>query len=211
VNKLQQRAIERGLLRDFGERVARLGFSSRPIGQTFLKPMHGGVSAAHLSFIEHENDFDVTVDVAIRFDAVEELVNQSNSLLSPKEKSATFTLGVELGNLLNGRPNRFTVSNSNDVATVSQQIVESLKEVGIPYIERFSNPNDAYEILSRDDHAAWLHSPIHSERAKRACAFLVVLGRRSELQAISERKLSFLESVQDPCRTAVSKFCSSLK
>lgn len=203
------RELERHLLHETGKRVARLGFSSRK-GQRFLRPLEGGLVVLHLTFIEHECDFDVTTDVAIRFDAVEELVNRSNPLLSKKEKSATCTIGAELGNLECGQPYRITVASDGDIDFAAGCIVRKLEEVGLPYIERFSRPEAAYEVLSRDDREAWIHCPIHAERAKRACAFLVVLGRSSELQELCARKLSFMESLKDPGTLALSKFITSL-
>lgn len=66
-------SMEGDLLRETGRSLARLGFSSRANGQTFLRPLDGGFAAAHLAFVEHEFDIDVTIDVAIRFNAVEDL------------------------------------------------------------------------------------------------------------------------------------------
>src|SRR5687768_7494379 len=124
------RELERSLLRATGMRVARLGFSARPKGQTFLRQLSGGFVAMHLTFIEHESDFDVTTDVGIRFDAVEELVNRSNPLLSNKEKFATCTLGAELGNLEHGRPRRITVASTGDVEVAAECIVKEFEDVG---------------------------------------------------------------------------------
>ncbi len=204
------RQLERELLEETGRRLLPLGFSSRPKGQTFFRPLDGGLVAAHLTFIEREHDFDVTVDVAIRFHAVEELVNRTNRFLSAKEKAETFTLGAELGNLEHGRPYRNKVANVADVAVVAERIAHTFARVGLPYIELYSSPEAACAILSRDDREAWVHSPIHAERAKRACALLVVLNRYSEIQALGAEKMAFLESLQDPGAISFSRFLADL-
>jgi hypothetical protein len=209
--------IERELLEETGKRLAQFGFSSRPTAQSFTRGLYpdsveamAGRAAVHLSFIQHEANVDVTMDVAIRFDAVEDLVQRSNELLSPKEKSQTFTLGAEIGNLERGEPFRMTVSNAADLKAVADSVVTKSKAVGLPYIERYSRPAAAYEVLSKDDRDAWLHSPIHSQRAKRACALLVAMGKQSELASLGARKLAFLQAVKDPGATAFARFLAEL-
>ena len=58
--------LQATLLESVGTKLATHGFKKR-VGQSFLKGYDWGKAAIHLSFIEHPNDFDVTVDVAIRF------------------------------------------------------------------------------------------------------------------------------------------------
>lgn len=205
------RQLERDLLHETGKRLARLGFSSQPKGQTFMRPLNGGQVAVHLSFIEHEHDVDVTADVAVRFDSVENLVHQSNRLLSKEEKATTFTLGVELGSLQGGEPDRVTVTSSKDVAQAADYLAEKIEMVGMPYLEKYSHPEAAYEVLSRDDRSAWIHSPIHAERAKRACALLAVMRRHSEIPTVGGQKLSFLRSINDPGATGFSRFLTELQ
>jgi hypothetical protein len=205
------RELEHALLRETGKRLGRFGFSTRPKGQTFYRDIDGGRVGVHLSFIEHESDVDVTVDVAIRFDAVEELVHRSNKLLSKREKAETFTLGAELGNLEHGEPFRITVSSPGDVGRAAEGIETKLQTVGLPYMERYSQPEATYSLLSKDDGEVWVHSPIHAERAKRACALLAVMDRHSEINDLGAKKLSFLESVNDQGAAAFSRFLAELQ
>lgn len=204
------REWERTLLQDTGQRLARSGFATRPKGQTFHRDIEGGRAAVHLSFIEHPADVDVTVDVAVRIDAVEDLVHRSERLLSSKEKAQTFTLGAELGNLERGEPFRLTLAAEGDVPRAADGILAKLASVGLPYLDRCARPDAAYDLLSKDDRAAWVHSPIHAERAKRACALLVVLGRQAELPQLVARKQAFLESIKDPGLAAFSRFVAEL-
>jgi hypothetical protein len=201
--------LERTLLGEIGRGLAAFGFS-RPEGQTAERKTDAGRVAVHLSFIEHETDFDVTTDVAIRFDSVEELVHRSNELLSRREKLQTFTLGAELGTLKTGEPLRWTVTSHADVPAVAAAILAELREVGLPYVDQYSQIENAFDVLSRDDREVWVHSPVHWERAKRACALLIVMGRRAEVRALGERKLAFLRSVNDPGIPLFEKFLSAM-
>jgi hypothetical protein len=178
--------------------------------QEFRREIDGGRSVVHLSFIEHQEDVDITVDVAIRFHAVEDLVNHFQTLLSDKEKSETHTLGSELGNLERGEPFRLTLANKDDVSRVAEEVVRKFMAIGMPYLEQYSRPEAAYSLLARDDREAWIHSPIHAERAKRACALLFVIGKRAEAHSLGVQKLSFLNSVNDPSSAAFSRFLDEL-
>ncbi|HEU4730474.1 MAG TPA: hypothetical protein VFT22_21395 [Kofleriaceae bacterium] len=204
------RELEQALLQELGRRLVRFGFSSRPKGQTFSRSIDGGRVAVHISFIEHAADVDVTTDVAIRFDAVEDLVHRSDKLLSPKHKAQTYTLGVELGNLERGEPFRLTLATRGDVPHVAEATMTKLESVGLPYIERHSRPETAYDLLSKDDRAVWMHAPIHAERAKRACALLAIMGRQSEIADLAARKRAFLQSINDPGAAAFTRFVAEL-
>lgn len=57
----------------------------------------------------------MTTDVAIRFDKLENLINENNKFLSEREKKATFSIGAELGNIREGRQKRWTVSGEGDI------------------------------------------------------------------------------------------------
>lgn len=205
------RELKRELLRQLGQRLADFGYPSRPSGQTFYRRIANGRTAIHAAFVEHDEDVDVTVDVAVRLDDVEDLVQRSNDMLSEKEKSETFTLGVELGNLARGEPLRWTVADVADVSRVVEEIVALLLSVGLPYMERYSQPAAAYELLAGNERSAWLHSPIDAERAKRVCALLLVLGRVSDVDDFAAKKLAFLKSNNDPGATAFSTFAAGLR
>ena len=66
----------------------------------FCEKFDKGKISMHLAFIDHPEDFHVTVDVGIRFDELENMKNQWDEGLTIKEKKETYTIGVELGNLV---------------------------------------------------------------------------------------------------------------
>lgn len=204
------RDLRGDVLREFGRRLARFGFDPRPKGQSFLRKIEGGRVSVHLGFISHENDFDVTIDVGIRFDAVEELVHRSEALLTKREKAETSTLGAELGNIECGRPFRVTVTGNSDTEGAVGQLIAKFESIGLPYLEHYSQMESAYEVLARDDRGGWIHSPINAERAKSACALLAVMGRYSDLEALGRQKSCFLESIRDPGAAMFSRFLAEL-
>jgi hypothetical protein len=205
------RILEREVLVAVGSKIAGLGFSAPAKGQTYYRWFEGGRMCAHLSFIKHESDVDVTVDVAVRFEAVEEVVHRWNRLLTKAEKAKTATLGCELGNLARGVPDRVQICNNGQVMPAAKEIVARLDTVGMPYLRTYSRLDAAFELLARDDRDVWLHCPVHSERAKRACACLVAMGRFGEIELFAAKKALFLNSVGDPGAGGFARFLDELR
>ena len=190
--------------------IAASGFTKHG-GQEFQKRYEWGCAEIHLSFIEHDHDFDVTVDVGIRFDAVEDLVHRNNKLLTAKEKANTFSMGGELGNLMEGKPVRWTVASEVDVSNVAEEIWERIADTAIPYVEQYGDMNRAIEILSSEERAAWIHSPIHGERAKRAVALAILLRDDRQAHCLINAKLTFLRARKDYGLADFEAFVDSLQ
>jgi hypothetical protein len=178
----KQKSIrQRQLLELLRDRLARDGFVLKLRDQSFYKKADFGALAVHLAFMNGQVEFDVTMDVAVRFNSVEDLVHPSS------KKAMTFTMGCELGNLESGARQRWTVAEASDVARVSEAIYKKFEKVGRPYLERYSSIDAAYEVLQRDDRSGSLHSPLDDERAKRALAIAALRGR-DEFEALLARK-----------------------
>lgn len=174
------------------------GFGSTVRGQSLWRNFPDGRASIHLQFIEHSDDFDITCDVAIRFDELEDMINTDNKLLSRKEKRDTYSLGIELGNLRDGVQKRWTVRSPDDIESVAKQIAKMVSEVAVPYIEEFSIMTNALQLLSRDDREAWAHSPIHDGRAKRAIGLATLVGvDKKSMEELIEQKRAFLSERAD--------------
>ncbi|MDX3905813.1 MAG: hypothetical protein QHC78_09010 [Pigmentiphaga sp.] len=190
------RQHQQQLLQAVAAGVTPHGFTPQPKEQSFVRPFPEGRQEFHLGFIEHEADFDVTADVAIRFERLEELVNADNKLLSKKEKAATASLGIELGNLVQGAQFRWTVAGEPDVAKVAASLIEWFAQHALPYFERYSDLAAAYDLLAPADRSAWGHHPLHGSRAKRVLGLAALLGR-DDLQAVAARQEQYLQELKD--------------
>jgi hypothetical protein len=166
--------------------MAAHGFKPEPVGQSFYRDVPGGRWAFHVSFVRHETDMDITADVAVRVDAIEQVVNQCETGLTDAEKRRSTTLGAELGNLSRRQPLRWTVSELDDVAAVAEQIAGAFKKIGLPYLSAHSDVESAYRVLASTAPEDRLHSPILGARCMRAVAAAHVLGR-SELDQLIQR------------------------
>jgi hypothetical protein len=183
-------AIARGL--------SESGFEARPAEQAFRKTMPFGSWTLHISFVPHESELDLTADVAVRIDEVEDLVNASDAGMTAVDKKRTATLGAELGNLADGRQKRWTLARSQDVGSVAAQVVAECREFGLPYLEQYSEPTAILDALSRNDPSGWRHSPIHGARCIRAVALALVLHDRKEAKEVADKCDAFLSQRRDP-------------
>jgi hypothetical protein len=182
------KAWQETLLSTIGTKLRQYGLDKRK-DQSFYKKEPFGRATFHVSFINHQNDFDVTGDVAVRFDQTEEMAD-------PDSKDS-HTIGAELGNLKEGRQKRWTVTCVDDIPLIADAAVKAFAEIGLPYVEEFSDQARALDVLSGDGPDSWLHSPLHSARAERAVSMALTLKGREAAEALAKRKLSFLEQRKD--------------
>lgn len=119
---MDKKKLKAMLLHGLAELLEDYGFKRRITDQSFYKKTADGKVSIHLAFINHSEDFDVTVDFAIRFNDVEDILNEiDNSFLPfPTKKGETYTLGAELGNITGEGQKRWTIENEEDVATANR-------------------------------------------------------------------------------------------
>src|SRR5687767_15603049 len=91
-----RKLIQEKLIREVGLELQPLAFIPRISHQAFYKKTTFGKYSFHLTFIPHATDIDVTADVAIRFDALENLFQGTSRAGS---RTNTFTFGANLGHI----------------------------------------------------------------------------------------------------------------
>lgn len=201
--------LQKNLLANVGEKLTTFGFGGKAKQQSFYRPIDGGWACVHLSFIKHADDFDVTVDVGVRFDEVEELVNSNNNLLTKKEKIGAATFGVELGNLSIGEQMRWNISSEDQISSVTNSILDAFDKFGEPYLLKYSSMESAYELLSSDEKNVWIHCPFHATRAKNTIAIAKLLDLPNIQNQISTKR-QFLEDMKDFGLSDFVSFTNSL-
>jgi hypothetical protein len=197
------------LLSALGARVRPLGFSAKATGQRFFRDISLGSQILHLSFIRNGEEFDVTVDVAIRISKLEEMLDPQESHRTRQEQMASF--GAELGNLSRGERIRWTVSDREDIEAVAESILNSFERIGLPYLERYSDLDQMLNALAPNDRSAWLHSPFHYWRCLRILGLCVLSGRHSEFDTLRDSCRQFLVRVKDPQVTSFDEFAARVR
>jgi hypothetical protein len=186
---------QRQLLNTLGTIMQKHGFEAKPRDQLFrLKQAHGW-SVVHLSFAPNtETAFYVTTDVAIRFDQVEQIVNQGNDFLSQAEKNQTATIGCELGNLEKGEPRHWEISCDAEVQSVAVEIEHAIRTIAMPYINHNTKLENVYDFLALNNPSGWVHCPLPNERCKRVLAIAMILRRGENSKALIQACEEFLKS-----------------
>jgi hypothetical protein len=190
-------ALKKQVLAQLSEGLVAEGFDKKIVGQTFSRSFHEGKHALHVSFVPHQISFDFTLDAALRYDKAERLIFEFDISQGNKPIANAFTMGVELGNLTEGQPHRFNISMDSDLPSLVSDALAFFKQAGLPYLEKYSVPEIAIDILSGDEKSSWLQSPLHSKRAISAVAMtLAYVGKPSAL-ALAEKQDALLESRGD--------------
>jgi len=203
--------LQDGFFAALARRMVEHGFESRAREQSFTRKTPFGRQTFHVSFIRHAHDCDVTADVAIRIDALEDLLNEWNGTLSKSERKQTHSMGAELGNISEGRQRRWSLASEDDIPEAVPSVMALFESVGLPYLERYSNLEQALADLSGDDRASWLHSPFHDLRAERATGLAFVLGHHEGLDELIATKTRFLRERNDPGLDRFLAFAKELK
>ena len=192
VNRPARKHLKRRLLSRVAELLVPLGFDRAIAGQAIHKMVPDGRLSVHLAFIDHTEDLDVTVDVALRIDVVQELIHRTNTRLSNHEKSQTATVGGELGNIADGAQRRWTIRSEADVEKAASEIVREFVEFGQPYLGRVSRLEPMLETLAANDRTAWEYSPFHGKRCKTILSLALILHGRHEAIALAPRLEQYL-------------------
>jgi hypothetical protein len=111
----------------------------------FIQKIKNTIKYIHLSFINHQDDFDVTVDFAVEHTHKNERV---------------CIVGAELGNIIGTGQYRWSINQNTDINNTSNLIIQKINEVGIPFINKYSNLNEILSRLKSNKEEALLISPI---------------------------------------------------
>jgi hypothetical protein len=205
------KALKDNLLKRVLNYLVDHGFEKKIYGQSFRKKIDGGRQNIHLGIIKHDNDFDITVSAGIRFDMLEDLKNEDNKLLNEKEKKETSTFGVELGNITEGAQNRWTVVEESDIEPVVKGIYKYILHSGFPFLEKYNNMENAFELVKRDDPDVWIFDALHNRRAMNAVGLAYLLKRYDVIGSIIETKTKFLKERNDFGLQTFLQFADKIK
>lgn len=157
--------LQRQLFDRLGYFMKPHGFIPKPADNSFRSGASFGWASIHLTFIRHPpTDFDVVVGASIRFDAVENMTQDADSLVKPSDRKKSATIGCELGNLLGVGQKRWTVASDGDIGPVASEIVIECEATLLPFIQRYSDLGHVLETLRAGGERAGLISPLEAKR-----------------------------------------------
>lgn len=193
---MMKKELKKKLIDKLSIHLQQIGFDKKAVGQTFWKPTKNGKLAIHLSYIDHPDNLDITLDLAVRIDELEDLKNSLRPNLKQSEKKQTATIGVEFGNFTMGSQKRWTVATQSDVDTVAMDLYNCIVETGNSYFEKYSNLETILSVCQKDDEIGRLHSPINHVRAINAVGAAKILNNPN-LKELIKLKEEYLLSTGD--------------
>ena len=185
---------QKELLAGLRDRVQVHGFSEKFSKQSYYCLVPEGKLALHVSFIRHRDDLDLTADVAVRIDCVENLVNSYDTKRTPTEKRDSMTLGGELGNISEGQFRRWTVATFDDIPGVCDEVQKTFERVGLPFLTSHSNISAAFRVLVGSRKRDHLLAPILGPRCMRAVASAYITGAADLDALIAQYEAELLDS-----------------
>jgi hypothetical protein len=154
-------ALKRGLLEALGQHLSPQGFKAVLSQQTFRRPTPSGWLAIHLSFINHDSDFDIVLNAAVRFHKVQDAI-----LPPSRDRKHTATIGCEYGRLTGQGQFRWTIERTDEIGHVAKEIHAACIATMIPFLERYADEQVVLDALRRDDATSSMINPIPERRAR---------------------------------------------
>jgi hypothetical protein len=197
MQKAERSIAKQEILRRLGEREEWLGFNPKASGQSFYHVFPAGKWAFHVSFIPHKFDFDLTADVAVRINVIEDLVSEYETKRRPTERRQSMTLGGELGNISEGRQHRWTVADLYDIPKICDQVIDKFERIGLQFLRTYSDIVAVQKALTSSDPRDALLCPLPGPRAMRAIASTYILDEASDIAALAHRLEAKLVEMED--------------
>lgn len=191
-------------------KLKSLGFKYVKREYGFVKRRPDGRETLHLAFIRHPSDFHVVADVGIRFDALEELCFVPHPLLSQKDKAKTYSFGAELGNIAGVGQKRWELATIDDIEPLAEGIYADFMSIGVPFLERLSTLEKAFDLVNRPWREASLYKAFHTARAIRVVGLAKLLGRDDELTDLARAQLEMLEYLDSRNQPQFTEFLAKL-
>ena len=185
---MNNKELKKILLDNFGIKLSTLGFDEKAKWQSFVRAFHEGREVVHLSFITltYDKGFDVTIDIAIRFENVEKLINWDSDLLTEKEKKGSYTIWTILRYLSRKRLCKYSIYSEKDIWSVVDSLFEDYCELWEPFFNKYRLIKNVHALFSdMNNKEAWRYSTTHSNRAKKSIAIAYLLNQANIEEQIS--------------------------
>ena len=147
------------------------------------------VRISHLAF---------AASAGVRFHRFEELVDKfdpPNSLATDEDRRSRSTLGKDLGSHSRGLWQKsWSIRDKEQVPNVADKIVTYLVKEAWPFFEIYSDMEQAFAVLSKDDSDAKDLMTLDDVRAKNAIGLAFLLHGPERAQEVAAKKLSWLRT-----------------
>jgi len=168
-----------------------------------------------LAVTKKEDNVEVgNLFVGVRFDAVERRVAAYEDHLpfvTDKDLARRRTLGIWLGWSDDGFSREtWKIKDERSLLKALKEVTDIFRTTGIPFLEKYSNPEEAMRVLAADDQEAKRLTVLDTKRAKLAIAMALQTEGVGAALDMKNRKLAFLKSSNNDHYIDVSNWANKL-
>ena len=116
------------------------GFTLKLAREVFLRKWADRTDRFRLVFLDGKPGYDVQIDIAVRFERVEEIFHRSSGFPAKSQKN-TPTVVANVGELMakDFRAYRSRIISEGDIPSAAQEIVEVFRGIALPYYDKFGS------------------------------------------------------------------------
>lgn len=189
------------MLGHLGTLLAEAGFRTHIAKQSFTRKTEIGIDTFHIQRSRHFDGMNISADVAIRCDAIENFLFElyrgvmRPGRLGPEVRKGMATLGKGVGYLLpGGRSQMWPVRNVDEARDVANKLFDSYSGIAEPhFFSVYTSLESIYDALNDDDERHLTIGGYSTARAAVVAAILLKLDER-QLGALIRSKARALEA-----------------
>ena len=195
------------------DKLSGTGFKKNLSRQALSRKTETGRQHIHLSLVSRISHVDVYVDLALRHDALDELVYENTvGWIDEKRKHETNTVGVDLGKLVGPLlPKPWSVDEKTDIDSVAESITFDLMLFGLPYLEKYSDLEQIFSSLRRGGRDADLLNIVPLSKALNLVGLAFLLRRFEIFDDLIEQEGNWLNSIPNSGQQVFLDFATALK
>lgn len=187
--------VNKTLLLLLEEKLRDRGFRKNLSKQALSRKTEYGSQTIHLSLVSQMSHIDVFVDLALRLDQLENLVDSNTTgWVYEKQRQETNSIGIDLGQLIDPSSSKaWPVDKSSDLDSVAESITFDIVLFGLPFLEKCSDIGRAFSILCGPEADLLNIIPLHKALNRVGLAFL--LSKTELFEDLTHREVLRLQEI----------------
>ncbi len=127
-------------------------FKPKPREESFVRTMPGGKQALMVGIVDYKPEYRFSLTLAIRLEAVQEIVHPFSGS-PPKYHKITTTTLTQLDWFFPGepKPKQYSVKSEHDVVDAVEQLAPVIRQKILPFLDRYRDVTAIDEMMNRLD------------------------------------------------------------
>jgi hypothetical protein len=190
-------SLDKELFQELRTRLEPFGFRGRASDRTFRRKTPLGYHGIAYTDAKYVVELHSSLYASVRIDEVEHLLNACRNYMTARTAKETATVHYSVRQLRDRqRQAWWDIRLDADVGAVADEMAEHLRELALPFFDRFSSKEAVYAVFSKDDEEAMGYSGTRESRAEAAIALALLLGGPAEASRMIEVKRSYLRTIR---------------